>query len=202
MAATQNDCTASHPIQCTCGAFRGSLKVSPEINRIICYCTDCQAFAHFLDRGAEILDERGGTDVIQTLPKYLEFTQGQDKLACMRLSDKGLLRWYTTCCNTPIGNTPRQYKVSFVGLLHTCLRTSDKNLDEVFGPVRSYNSANTALGEPKPKNRGLLKALGRFVFMLTRARVNGSYRQTPFFNVPGGIPTVLPETFNKQSLDN
>jgi hypothetical protein len=34
----------------------------------------------------------------------------------MRLSDKGLLRWYARCCNTPIANTPANYKASFAGI--------------------------------------------------------------------------------------
>jgi len=72
-------------------------------NRCVCYCRDCQAFAHFLGKVDAILDERGGSEIIQVLPRNLTFTQGIELLACMRLTEKGLLRWYAACCNTPIG---------------------------------------------------------------------------------------------------
>ncbi len=52
-----------------------------------------------------VLDERGGSQIIQVPPKNLTFTQGREVLASMRLTEKGLLRWYAGCCNTPIGNT-------------------------------------------------------------------------------------------------
>jgi hypothetical protein len=29
----------------------------------------------------------------------------RDAMGCLRLSDKGVFRWYTDCCRTPIGNT-------------------------------------------------------------------------------------------------
>jgi len=67
----------------------------------------------------KILDAQGGTDVVQTRPANLTFTHGQDTLACMRLTPKGLLRWYAACCNTPIGNTVANYRMPFVGLVHS-----------------------------------------------------------------------------------
>ena len=107
------------PIQCTCGSFKGTLTLSQHINRCECYCKDCQTFAHFLKRDADVrdvLNPQGGTDIVQTLPKYVRFTQGVEHLACMRLTDKGMLRWYTTYCNTPIGNTMASFKLPFVGV--------------------------------------------------------------------------------------
>ncbi len=64
----------------------------------------------------------GGTDVVATLPRHVRFTQGIEALACMSLSETGMLRWYARCCNTAIGNTPRNFKVSHVGLIHICLQ--------------------------------------------------------------------------------
>jgi hypothetical protein len=52
----------------------------------------------------------------------------------MSLSDKGMLRWYASCCNTPIGNTSRDFKVSHVGLLHNCLQESIKQPGRRFRP--------------------------------------------------------------------
>ena len=87
----------NHPLQCTCGTLKGYVSHPERVNRAVCYCTDCQAFAHFLGLAHVILDAKGGTDVIQTVPANVTFTEGQHVLACMRLSPKGLLRWYARC---------------------------------------------------------------------------------------------------------
>ena len=63
-----------HPLQCRCGTIKAVIHNAEASNRGVCYCKDCQAFAHFLGRPTEILDERGGTEVAQILPKNLAFT--------------------------------------------------------------------------------------------------------------------------------
>ena len=37
---------------------------STTVNRVVCYCDDCQAFLHYLKR-ADLLDAHGGTDIVQ-----------------------------------------------------------------------------------------------------------------------------------------
>ena len=103
----------SHPIQCRCGTLKGYVDRLRGANYCVCYCRDCQAFAHFLGRAGEILDARGGTAVVQTPAANVTFTSGREALACMRLTPNGLLRWYSTCCNTPVGNTLANSKVLF-----------------------------------------------------------------------------------------
>jgi len=73
-----------HPLQCRCGILKGYVVHSAGVNRCVCYCSDCQAFAHFLGRPSEILDAQGGTDVIQTRPANVTFTQGPESLARFR----------------------------------------------------------------------------------------------------------------------
>lgn len=192
----------SHPLQCRCGTLKGVVQDPRGGNHAICWCRDCQAFAHFLGRADEILDERGGSEIIQVLPRNVVFTQGADALACMRLSPKGLVRWYAGCCKTPVGNTLATPKMSFIGLVHTCLREApsgagDKSLDEVFGPVRCWVNPDGAKGEPKPKQAGLGRTLGWFFGTVMRARFNGDYRKTPFFDVATGQPVVTPRVLSE-----
>lgn len=139
------------------------------------------------------MDARGGSDIVQTLPKNVTFTQGTDVLACLRLTDKGMLRWYAGCCKTPIGNTLENYKVSFVGLLHNCLEIPEQSLQNSFGAVRTYVNPQGAIGEPKPKAAGLARTVGWFATTILKARVDGDYKRTPFFKdgVPIAIPQVL-----------
>jgi hypothetical protein len=185
-----------HQLRCRCGTVSGWVKEPRSANRAVCYCKDCQAFAYFLGQEKLILDERGGTDVIQILPQNLSFTQGIEALKCMRLTEKGMLRWYASCCNTPIGNTLANYKISFVGLVHTCLENSGTALQDSFGPVRVWVNTQGAKGDPKPKNRGLGTVILWFVTTILRARINGSYRQTPFYLPDKGMPIVTPRVLS------
>jgi hypothetical protein len=186
----------NHPLQCRCGTLKGYVVHSAGVNRCVCYCSDCQAFAHFLGRPSEILDAQGGTDVIQTRPANVTFTQGREALACMRLTEKGLLRWYTGCCNTPIGNTLSNFRVSFVGLVHSCLEGAGESLDDSFGPVRAYVNTKSAKGEVRSSSIATMSVILRFIAMVARARIDGSYKRTPFFSADTGIPIVTPTVFS------
>jgi hypothetical protein len=190
-----------HPLQCRCGTVKGFVAHPRSANRALCYCKDCQAFAHFLKRPAEILDAHGGSDVIQTQPKNVIFTQGIEALACMRLTDKGLLRWYAACCNTPIGNTLPSFKLSFVGLVHTCLVNPSQPLQDSFGTVRAVVNTQGARGEPKPKPQGALVTIGWALAMMLRARLNGSYKKTPFFRADLGTPIATPRVLSSEERE-
>ena len=104
-------------VRCRCGEVVGVVtNASPQkVNRVICYCDDCQAFAHQLGR-ADLLNAQGGSDIVQVAPASLTFTKGQNRIAGVRLTPKGLFRWHTTCCNTPVGNTLGP-AIPFVGLV-------------------------------------------------------------------------------------
>ncbi|MDO8272920.1 MAG: DUF6151 family protein [Gammaproteobacteria bacterium] len=172
-----------HPIQCKCGAIRGQLEGTGTHSRIICYCTDCRAFARFLDKASDVLDKQGGTEILQVAQSRLRFLQGEDRLAAIRLSDKGMIRWYASCCGTPIGNTLANPKISFIGLVHTCLNRVRMNED--FGSDIAVVNADTALGEPKPKQPGLLGVVARFMWIVVTSLVGGGYRKSPLFDTSG-----------------
>jgi hypothetical protein len=190
-----------HPLQCMCGTLKGTVCDLKRVNRVICYCRDCQAFAHFLGRTADMLDAKGGTDVIQTLPANVTFTNGQEVLACMRLTEKGLLRWYTKCCNTPIGNTLADFRISFVGLVHTCLDNTNRSLDDSFGPVRMWSFTKSAKGTVESRPLAMIAGMLRFIPMVMRARINGAYLRTPLFVAHTGAPIVTPKVLSPSERD-
>ena len=187
----------SHPLRCRCGSLRGRVSHPERASRGVCYCKDCQAFAHFLGRPGDILDEMGGTDVVATLPKHVTFSQGVEAMACMSLSETGMLRWYAGCCNTPIGNTPRNFKLSHVGLVHACLHDPSMSLDSSFGPVRMRVNTQSARGRPQSMPLSTIASVSRFMASLARARVDGSYRNTPFFTADRGTPVVMPKVLGR-----
>jgi hypothetical protein len=194
-----------HPLKCRCGSVEGFVSAPERANRAICYCKDCQAFAHFVGRAGEILDNQGGTDILQTTPSRVTINRGHEKLACIRLTDKGMLRWYTTCCSTPIGNTLANYKFSFVGLIHTCLENSDKSVDASFGPVKMRVNTQSAKGTVQARPIATFGRMLGIFGMLARAYISGGYRRTPFFAAPSGAPIAVPKILSateRQALAN
>ncbi|MDP2746694.1 DUF6151 family protein [Pseudomonas sp.] len=187
-----------HSIQCQCGAVRGELDSIGVSNRIICYCTDCRAFAHFLGKAPFVLDKQGGTEIVQVAQSYLRFCQGEDLLAAVRLTEKGMLRWYATCCTSPIGNTMASRKVSFIGLIHTCL--DRQQMDKDFGTKVAVLNTDTALGKPKPTQHGLLGVIARFIWIVAKSCISGQYKKSPLFN-SSGLPRVSPKTLESDELE-
>lgn len=182
----------THALRCECGTVRGFVADPRKTFRGVCYCRDCQAFAHFLGREREVLNDRGGTGVIQTVPRNVTFSQGLTALACIRLTPKGLLRWYAGCCNTPVGNTLANYKLSFVGLVDTCLRDPTRSLEESFGQSRAVVYVESARGAPKPRQMAQGRMIGFALGTLLKARLNGDYRRTPLFHPDTGQPIASP----------
>jgi Family of unknown function (DUF6151) len=180
---------------------QGHVARSAGVNRCVCYCRDCQAFAHFLGRADDILDASGGTDVIQTRAADVAFTQGKEALACMRLTPNGLLRWYAMCCNTPIGNTLSNSKISFVGLVHNCLEGAGPELAESFGPVRAHVNTESTQGKVESSSLALVAVILRFIALVARARIDGSYRRSPFFAADSGEPIAVPRVLSLGERD-
>jgi hypothetical protein len=139
-----------HDLACRCGAIRELVERDARANHMVCYCADCQDYAHVLGR-PDILDERGGTEVVQTMPKFVTLTHGADRLACLRMTGKGPLRWYASCCNTPIGNTALTRKIAFVGVVAACL--TGQPVEETYGPVAMWGSTAGAKASPSHPRR-------------------------------------------------
>lgn len=172
-------------LRCRCGTLQGEVDARHVAARAICYCKDCQAFARFLKSEDRVLDPSGGTEVEATLPAAVRFTQGLEHLACMSLSPKGIYRWYAACCNTPVGNTPRNPKAAYVGLVRTCLDAAPEELDRQLG--RSHITANlaSAYGPVRATPVGTVLAVAKIGGMLVKARLDGSWRRNPFFDASG-----------------
>jgi hypothetical protein len=186
------------PLRCACGKLRGTaLGVSASAGcRVVCYCNDCQAYARFLAR-PDVTDKWGGTDVFQMAPSRVRITAGMDVLRCVRLSDKGMHRWYCGECMTPVGNTVSP-RVPFVGLIHSFMDhgTHGRTRDEVLGKPVGYTQAKSAVGPLPPSTGGasLLRVIGRSVRLLGKWWLTGAGSPSPFFDeqrVPRAVPRIL-----------
>jgi hypothetical protein len=176
-------------LRCRCGEVRGvvSNPSQKSANRVVCYCDDCQAFAYQIDR-ADLLDAHGGTDIVQVAPGSLSFVRGQDKIAGVRLTPKGLFRWYTTCCNTPMGNTLTP-SVPFVGITVQAFDGGAPHADDKFGKPIGAILGKYAVGEAPKGSRGLnLSLIARAVGKVLGWRLRGKAWPHPFFKRETGEP--------------
>src|SRR4029079_15856291 len=113
-----------------------------------------------------ILDRWGGTDIYQMSPGRLQIDAEAGALACVRLSDKGMHRWYCASCKTPIANTMRS-KLPFAGVIHAIMDHAGAGVsrDELFGPTKAVQT-DSARGEGAPKQK-----LSYFVTVMMRTMV-------------------------------
>src|SRR5665213_3603339 len=123
-------------IECQCGKLRGVANTQGlKGYRAICLCDDCRAFAHFLAQAKDVLDVNGGTDIFPMTPAKIKFTHGVENLKSLMLTSKGMVRWFASCCKTPIANTPASTKIPYVGVIHSVFdkKNSVDTLTKNFG---------------------------------------------------------------------
>lgn len=181
-------------LKCSCGAVQGvALDITPANgNRVVCCCDDCQRFANHLESKEKVLDAFGGTEIFQTSQSQVKINKGQEHLRCLRLSSKGLNRWYTDCCNTPIGNTLNA-GLPLIGLIHTFMRIQGNRINTL-GPVRAYVQTKHALGTPTyPKpSKGFPPGITlRMIRKIAQWKIRGMNKPSAFFD-DDGQPIVEP----------
>lgn len=183
-------------LQCRCGAVKGEMETARAYTRATCYCKDCRAYARFLGQPG-VLDASGGTDVVATAPAGVRITAGSEQIACMSLSPKGLLRWYASCCRTPLGNTSRDPKMPYVGLVTVCFAAAPEVVDAAFGPAgRIVLNTKSATAPVSPTTLGFIAGGLRIFSGLISARLRRE-RATPFFD-DSGRPLREPEVISRE----
>ncbi|MGE0797855.1 MAG: DUF6151 family protein [Lautropia sp.] len=186
-----------HRLRCRCGTLQGLVARPGIAVRARCYCRDCQAYAAWFGPDAGIVDDAGGTEVVAMLPRQVRFTAGLDALACLSLSPRGILRWYAGCCRTPIGNTPRDRRMSYLGLITSCL-ADEPPLEAAFGPLRMtahVGSARRPVARTGPL--AAAAALARPGAAMLAAWIGGGYRDNPFFDAATGAPIRPPQVLSR-----
>ena len=181
-------------LRCRCNQVQGELTTARTYVRATCYCKSCQAYARWLGTPG-VMDEAGGTDVIAMAPSQLRFTAGEEHIACMSLSERGICRWYAACCRTPLGNTARSSKVHYVGVPTACLDNTGGAVDAAFGPAGRC-VLNTESATAPVRATPLAFAFGglRIAMGILGARLRRD-RRSPFFDDAGRpirTPQVVP----------
>lgn len=139
---------ADIPLKCRCDKVGGIARHASGAtgNRLVCYCDDCQTFARFLEQPG-VMDEHGGTEIFQMAPARLQITRGTELLRCVRLSPKGLYRFYAECCRTPVANMAGP-RLPFAGVVHSFIPEDPRGLprEEALGKVVGRVQGRFAVG--------------------------------------------------------
>ena len=191
------------PLRCRCSQVSGvACKVSPSAGfRFICYCTDCRAFARFLER-PDVLDAAGGTDIFQMAAECVKLTAGTDAVRCLTFSGK-VLRGYAECCRTPIANTAASPRFPVIALIHSFMsgEAGGRSRDEVLGPALCRIYERFATG-PLPANAPPRPSLGVFAHRAVKVFgwwARGLGRPNPFFDDRSGVPLSAPRVLGRAS---
>lgn len=183
-------------LRCACGRILGRAReVTPDTtNRVVCHCDGCTRYAHALGRAAEILDRLGGSEVIQISPRRLELTAGLEHLGCMRMTERGALRWFATCCRTPLAHTLPSARLPFMSVSPVCLDWGDVPREVRVGPVRARVNGRFARGHvpPEASRRALLSMLAHYAPLFVGWLIRGDARASPFFDPRTRAPRCLP----------
>jgi hypothetical protein len=151
-------------LRCKCGSISGNLDLSrPSRVRVTCHCDDCAAYGRHL--GSE-----HATRIVLAAPDQVELLTGIEHLCCLRLTERGLTRWFAGCCMTPLANTSRYAWLPFVGVMSCTLATVD---EARLGPEREVNGS-------QPTPWGLLfRSLSWLLrcLLLRRHRPNAFFEQ-------------------------
>lgn len=171
----------------------GTVDVSDGV-RVICHCVDCQAYARALGRD-DIVDAWGGTDVFQSYPANVRLTAGVEHLRCLRLSERGLMRWHSGCCQTPIGNTMSKARMPFVGIVHTFVDHRAHPRDDVLGPAVRTQVKQAPRRPPNASTAPPFGVVARAALFLGRGWLRGAHAPSPFFD-DAGQPVVTPRVLS------
>jgi len=172
--------SSSLMLSCSCGSMSWSLASAAPRRHVVCYCADCRSFPTALGH-PEFLDENGGLHILQTVPGHVTITHGHQHLAALKLSPKGMVRYHSGCCGTPIANVLEKKTLPFVGLAIPAPA-------EQCGPVRSRVNVDSTRGKVKELNpaAAFFTVFGRAIGAVFKGKTNGP------FHGEDGLPVVTP----------
>jgi len=168
------------PFACACGTVKGTLRgVTPARgSHAQCHCIDCRAAEVYLDQPDPA---PRAIQLFQTTPDRFHFDQGFDKLSVFSFGETNLLRWYASCCGTPMFNTLRKPKLAFASIMTRTL--SDP---APLGPIVGTGYIPTPSG--KLRNEGLPRLIWGALSRAAGAKVTGRWTVNPFIDPDTATP--------------
>ncbi|NNC52107.1 MAG: hypothetical protein HKO08_03595 [Erythrobacter sp.] len=188
--------------QCKCGSVRGVVEHArpDEGDFVVCHCSDCQALPAFLGAADRILDEHGGTALYQSRCARLILREGKEKLTGLHLTEKPTLRWYASCCDTPMFNTYANGRIPYVTtLLANCEAADRERLGKPLGHLFLGDATGDTSGL-EPLSIGRL--MRRFFMRMVKDYFSGDRRRNPLFDSETLEPITPPRRLSPQERES
>lgn len=180
--ARGKDDNAPLNFSCSCGQLQGH--IAPQAIRsghhLVCFCRDCRAAELYFGQPDPA---PGPVNLFQTTPDAITIRSGAQNLGLFRLGPRGAMRWYATCCDTPIFNTTPRAKFPFAGIRVATLATPER-----VGPVKTQ--AYILQPDGTTKHKGVPRMAWGVGTRMLASRLSGRWRQTPFFDLKTGDPVA------------
>ncbi|WGH79116.1 DUF6151 family protein [Jannaschia ovalis] len=155
------------------------------MTNIVCHCHDCRAAYTHLG-----LADPEKVGILQTAQDRIRITQGGENLRVFRHSPRGALRWYATCCDTPLFYTPLKPR-----LVHVGVNTDRLEDPTAAGPVQA--EAFIPGDNGKQRHKGAGRMIARMAKRVAAHNLSGKWRETPFFDADGN-PVVDPTVLSRE----
>jgi len=170
---------------CPCGKVKGTIRAKYEDSeRIQCCCTDCRTYNKAI-AGLRGKDNRplnhgyyGETHLCQFCKSDISIDEGLEYIKLARKApNKGMHRYYATCCHAPLMNTFDF--LAFVGVYEDHL---DENHKKFHGPVVLFeDEAEKPFDLPIPKLNFPRFLWGLIRYMPWRHSGPFNYDMEPFY---------------------
>jgi len=178
--------------QCSCGEVAGKLRDIGTLagDQLVCHCSDCLAFIRFCNpnRVPAVVD---GVQLFMTRVSRMTITSGKEKLACVHLTDKPMLRWYSECCRTPLFHTVDTGWYPFV-TTHVAILDADRRVAAI-GEPRGHTLVGdvpAALRNFREVSRASICA--RLIVRMCKDLLSGDFRRAELFEPATLKPIVEP----------
>ncbi len=103
--------------------------------------------------------------------------RGTEHLRWMRLTEKGPLRWYASCCDTPMANTLASAKFPFASF-----QVNELEPKSALPPVRAHVNLIGATAHVSAPKGSILPLMLSLLAKVAKARITGRWRNNPFFD--------------------
>ncbi|MCM0000215.1 MAG: DUF6151 family protein [Erythrobacter sp.] len=178
---------------CDCGAVavRIALPAPVDGECVVCHCSDCRDFVRLCGKADRMAGPLGGLALFNFRGSRLEIVQGRERMASLHMTDKPVLRWFASCCQTPLFNSFANNRVPFLDICIPAIRNP-----EALGSLRAgerhlftKSATGDASGMPKTSLLGLIL---RTTPRLLKEILSGQRRCNPLFDAATHAPIAVP----------
>ncbi|WP_345725514.1 DUF6151 family protein [Qipengyuania mesophila] len=161
-----------------------------EGDYVVCHCTDCRDLVRHFGHEARLLDAHGGTALYQSRCARMRIDRGRERLAELHMTEGPTLRWYASCCDTPLFNTYRNGRIPYVTtLLANCDAAARASLGEPLGHLFIGDATGDTSGlKPLSMNR----LMRRFFPRMIKDILSGDRRRSALFDPETLEPIAKP----------